>query len=157
MHEKPKQTCANTGSASPKPLRPSKIRYQLPSLIRIILRTRKGSSRLGVRGNITLWSSLMSSAAIPFASSALDPPAVGNGICMKKASNTTKRASSSEEMRPEYDFSRGVRGKYSARFAEGTNLVLLAPDVAAEFPTATAVNKALRDVIKARSKRRRTA
>jgi hypothetical protein len=76
---------------------------------------------------------------------------------MKKASNTTKRASSSEEMRPEYDFSRGVRGKYSARFAEGTNLVLLAPDVAAEFPTATAVNKALRDVIKARSKRRRTA
>jgi len=57
-------------------------------------------------------------------------------------------------MRPEYDFSKGVRGKYAARYAEGTNLVLLAPDVAAEFPTATAVNKALRDVIKARSKRR---
>jgi len=57
-------------------------------------------------------------------------------------------------MRPEYDFSHGVRGKYAARFAEGTNLVLLAPDVAAEFPTATAVNKALREVIKARTKRR---
>ena len=57
-------------------------------------------------------------------------------------------------MRSEYDFSGGVRGKYAARFASGTNLVLLAPDVAAEFQTATAVNKALRDVLKARSKRR---
>lgn len=73
---------------------------------------------------------------------------------MKKASKSTKRARSRDEMRPEYDFSDGVRGKYAARFAEGTNLVLLAPDVAAEFPTASAVNKALREIIKARSKRR---
>lgn len=73
---------------------------------------------------------------------------------MKKASSTSKRAATKEEMRPEYDFSKGVRGKYAARYADGTNLVLLAPDVAAEFPTGTAVNKALRDVIKARSKRR---
>jgi len=58
-----------------------------------------------------------------------------------------------EEMRSEYDFSGGVRGKYAARFAEGSNLVLLAPDVAAEFPTATAVNKALRAVIKSRPRR----
>lgn len=57
-------------------------------------------------------------------------------------------------MRAEYDFSTGVRGKYAARFAEGTNLVLLAPDVASEFPTASAVNKALRQVIKSRTKRR---
>ena len=76
---------------------------------------------------------------------------------MKKASKPAKRARTTaavREMRPEYDFSKGVRGKYAARFAEGTNLVLLAPDVAAEFPTASAVNKALREVIKARSKRR---
>lgn len=73
---------------------------------------------------------------------------------MKKESSTAKQSPTSDEMRPEYDFSKGVRGKYAARYAEGTNLVLLAPDVAAEFPTATAVNKALRDVIKARSKRR---
>jgi hypothetical protein len=71
-----------------------------------------------------------------------------------KPSKSAKRAPSPVDMRPEYDFSHGVRGKYPARFAEGTNLVLLAPDVAAEFPTATAVNKALREVIKARSKRR---
>ena len=76
---------------------------------------------------------------------------------MKKASRGSKaekRGRVEPEMRPEYDFSTGVRGKYAARFAEGTNLVLLAPDVAAEFPTASAVNKALRQVIKSRAKRR---
>jgi hypothetical protein len=73
---------------------------------------------------------------------------------MKKPSKPAKRARAMDEMRPEYDFSAGVRGKYTTRFAEGTNLVLLAPDVAAEFPTASAVNKALRQVIKARAKRR---
>lgn len=48
------------------------------------------------------------------------------------------------EMRDEYDFSQGVRGKYAKRFAEGTNLVLLDADVAKVFPTAEAVNRALR-------------
>ncbi len=49
--------------------------------------------------------------------------------------------------RDEYDFSKGVRGKYAARFREGTNLVLLAPDVAAAFPTSQAVNDPLREVL----------
>jgi hypothetical protein len=57
-------------------------------------------------------------------------------------------------MLPEYDFSKGVRNKYAARFAEGTNLILLAPDVAAEFTSSDAVNRALRAVIKSRAKRR---
>ena len=57
-------------------------------------------------------------------------------------------------MQAEYDFQGGVRGKYAAEFAKGTNLVLLAPDVAAEFPDARAVNKALREIIKARGKHR---
>lgn len=70
---------------------------------------------------------------------------------MKKPSKA-KRVSVREGMRDEYDFSDGVRGKYAARYAEGTNLVLLAPDVAAEFPNATAVNKALRALIKKRAK-----
>ncbi len=48
-------------------------------------------------------------------------------------------------MRDEYDFSRGVRGKYAERFAAGTNLVRLEPDVAKAFPTSEAVNRALRD------------
>ena len=52
-----------------------------------------------------------------------------------------------DDLRPEYDFSRmkgGVRGKYLDRYREGTNLVLLDPDVAAAFPDAKAVNEALR-------------
>lgn len=52
-----------------------------------------------------------------------------------------------DDLRPEYDFSRlkgGVRGKYVERYREGTNLVLLDPDVAAAFPDAKAVNEALR-------------
>lgn len=60
-----------------------------------------------------------------------------------------KKGSAEEQgdLRPEYDFSklRGrVRGKYVERYREGTNLVLLDPDVAAAFPDAKAVNEALR-------------
>jgi hypothetical protein len=50
-----------------------------------------------------------------------------------------------DDMREEYDFSGGVRGKYVDRFAEGSNVVVLDPDVAAEFKTRQAVNDALRD------------
>jgi hypothetical protein len=54
---------------------------------------------------------------------------------------------SQDELRPEYDTAlirKGVRGKYAGRYKAGTNLVLLAPDVATAFPTAEAVNDALR-------------
>jgi len=47
-------------------------------------------------------------------------------------------------MKEEYDFSRGIRGKYARRYAQGTNVVLLAPDVARVFPNAEAVNRSLR-------------
>ena len=50
-----------------------------------------------------------------------------------------------DHMRPEYDFSGGVRGKYASRFAEGTNIVVLDPDVAREFKTSEEVNRALRE------------
>ncbi len=55
-----------------------------------------------------------------------------------------------EDMRAEYDFSTmagGVRGKYRKAFLEGTNVVLLEPDVAKAFPSAAAVNEALRKLI----------
>jgi hypothetical protein len=61
----------------------------------------------------------------------------------------------SDEMRPEYDFSRGVRGKYAAHFARGTNVVVLAPDVAEAFKTSRAVNDALRSRLKPAGKARR--
>ena len=49
-----------------------------------------------------------------------------------------------DEMREEYDFSGAVRGKYSERFAEGSNVIVLAPDVAEVFKDGQAVNDALR-------------
>ena len=49
-----------------------------------------------------------------------------------------------DEMREEYDFSQGVRGKYANRFREGSNIVVLDPDVAEAFPNSKAVNRALR-------------
>jgi hypothetical protein len=57
-----------------------------------------------------------------------------------------------DDLLPEYDFSSGVRGKYAARMAEGTNVVLIAPDLAKLFPTSEAVNKALRDLVARNSK-----
>jgi hypothetical protein len=49
-----------------------------------------------------------------------------------------------DELRPEYDFSGGVREKHHKAYREGTNVVLLDPDVAAAFPSAESVNRALR-------------
>ena len=47
-------------------------------------------------------------------------------------------------MRREYDFRGGVRGKYARRYAQGTNVVVLDPDVAKAFPDAKTVNQSLR-------------
>lgn len=56
-----------------------------------------------------------------------------------------------DELRPEYDMKEllrtGVRGKYAERYREGTNLILLQPDVAKAFPDEQAVNDALRLVL----------
>ncbi|MBN2018823.1 MAG: hypothetical protein JW749_01210 [Sedimentisphaerales bacterium] len=49
-------------------------------------------------------------------------------------------------MRKEYDFSKGVRGKYAAKYKAGTNIVLLDPDVAKVFKTPRSVNQALRSL-----------
>ncbi|MBI2959910.1 MAG: hypothetical protein HYY28_06325 [Betaproteobacteria bacterium] len=53
------------------------------------------------------------------------------------------------EMRPEYDFSGGVRGKYYRRYMASTNVVVLEPDVHKRFKNAAAVNEALRTLIRA--------
>lgn len=66
---------------------------------------------------------------------------------VKKKSNAER----SDDLRAEYDLGKllrtGVQGKYAERFREGTNFVLLAPDVADAFPTAESVNEALRLVL----------
>lgn len=62
---------------------------------------------------------------------------------MKKA-----RRERPEDMLPEYDFSKGVRGKYAKRYAEGSNVVVLSPDMAKVFPTSESVNEALRTLVR---------
>lgn len=59
-----------------------------------------------------------------------------------------------DDLQPEYEeaelkglLSKGIRGKYTESYRQGTNLVKLAPDVAAVFPTEQAVNEALRRLV----------
>jgi hypothetical protein len=63
------------------------------------------------------------------------------------------------EMRAEYDFSSGVRGKYVDRYRHGTNVVVLDPELAEAFPNSKSVNDALRALvaIAARAETRRRA
>jgi hypothetical protein len=63
---------------------------------------------------------------------------------MKKGSNKSAR----KPMRDEYDFSQGERGKYARRYARGTNVVVLEPDVAKVFSNSKSVNVSLRRIIR---------
>lgn len=90
-----------------------------------------------------------------------------------KSENAMKpKAHLTDDLRPEYhfDYSKAVRGKYYKRILkEGTNVVILEPDIAKAFPSSAAVNDVLRVVLKAgqaaqriyrtggRTKRRRAA
>jgi hypothetical protein len=65
----------------------------------------------------------------------------------------TKRTKKEPEMKPEYDFRGGVRGKYAARYARGTNVVILDPDVARVFKDSKSVNEALRALAKIAARR----
>jgi hypothetical protein len=78
-----------------------------------------------------------------FALSVHAPPRDEKGSNMKK----TPKSKHDSDMLDEYDFSKGVRGKYAKAFAEGTNIVMLAPDVAAAFPDSKSVNDALRALV----------
>lgn len=56
---------------------------------------------------------------------------------------------SDPDMLDEYDFQGGRRGVYAERYAQGTNLVALAPDIAEVFPDSESVNEALRTLVRA--------
>ena len=62
---------------------------------------------------------------------------------MKKKS----RKSEERPMKSNYDFSQAIRGKYTRRYAQGANVVILEPDVAKVFPTSKAANSSLRKII----------
>jgi hypothetical protein len=53
-----------------------------------------------------------------------------------------------DEMRPEYDFSGGVRGKHHEAYRGGTNVVFLEPDVAKVFTDSASVNRILRLLVR---------
>ena len=67
---------------------------------------------------------------------------------MKKEPETARI----DELREEYDFSGGVRGKYAERYAEGANIVVLDPDVAKVFRDSKSVNQALRALVEVANK-----
>ncbi len=69
---------------------------------------------------------------------------------MSQETTTSTNEEMNDELRDEYDetmLKNGVRGKYTERYARGTNVVKLAPDLARAFPTEEAVNEALRLVM----------
>ncbi len=73
---------------------------------------------------------------------------------MKKEQNEGR----DPDLLDEYDFGGGVRGKHAASYAEGSNVVVLDPDVAEIFPDSRSVNKALRalaEIVQSRVERAR--
>lgn len=68
-----------------------------------------------------------------------------------------KRMRKDSDMLEEYDFSKGVQGKYAKKYAKGTNVVVIEPDVAKFFPDHDSVNQALRaltDIIKTKRQKK---
>jgi uncharacterized protein len=82
-------------------------------------------------------------AVTAFVSSALGERLVASIANMKKPAKRPTRVGT-DDILPEYDFSKGRRNPYAARMAAGSHIIVLEPDVAAVFPDAAAVNGALR-------------
>ena len=67
-----------------------------------------------------------------------------------------KKMQNDPDMLEEYDFSGGIRGKYAKRYSEGTNVVVVDPDVAELFPDHDSVNDALRHMAAVIRRQRKT-
>lgn len=68
-----------------------------------------------------------------------------------------KRMQKDKDLLEEYDFSKGIRGKYAKKYAKGTNVVVIEPDVAKYFPSHDAVNQALRSLTEIIKKQKKIA
>jgi hypothetical protein len=68
-----------------------------------------------------------------------------------------KAREKNNELLRDYDFSRGVRGKYARRYGYGTNIVVLEPNVAKAFPNAEVVNSSLRSLAEIIRRRKQLA
>ena len=121
-------------------------RFQTP----ITRWAKNASSQLGSRARDNCLSCAISSKGIPFALFRLVEPLHTNAKTMKRKSSPAAESA----MRPEYDFSGAIRGKYYRRYLESTNVVVIEPDVHKRFKNSAAVNEALRTLIRAPVKRR---
>src|SRR5205807_295332 len=94
----------------------------------------------------------------PREAEAVEQMAQANGISQEELirdwvlQQTRRRSNASRSKRSrdrggDYPFSKGERGKYVKRYAQGTNVVVLAPDIAAVFPNSESVNEALRALV----------
>jgi hypothetical protein len=63
---------------------------------------------------------------------------------MSKDKPQSSKCSNRDTFQPEYDFSKAVRGVTAKRYAEGTNVVVIPPDILDVFPDAASVAEALR-------------
>src|SRR5690349_12341681 len=136
--------CGSTACRSKRRSRFSRtgIRSQFP--IRSIRSVKSGGLPSVGRFAAICSSCLTPNAAITFESSVL-------GTQMHVSENNMRAKNERSKSKPEvpdYDFSTGVRGKYAARYAAGTNVVVLSPDVAEVFPDSEAVNEALRTLVR---------
>ena len=68
-----------------------------------------------------------------------------------------KKMQKDPDMLEEYDFSNGIQGKYSKRYSEGTNVVVIEPDIVKFFPDHESVNQALRSLAGIIKRQRKTA
>jgi len=68
-----------------------------------------------------------------------------------------KRMLKDRDMLEEYDFSKGIQGKYAKRYAQGTNVVVIEPDITKFFPDHDSVNQALRSLTEIIKKQKKIA
>jgi hypothetical protein len=79
------------------------------------------------------------------------------GEQQKKKGRNMKIMQKDPDMLEEYDFSTGIRGKYAKKYAEGTNVIVIEPDVAKYFPDHDSVNQALRSLAEIIKRQKKTA
>jgi hypothetical protein len=68
-------------------------------------------------------------------------------LATKAREQIMKKMRNDPDLLAEYDFRRVVRGKYAKRYSEGTNVVVIDPDVIEYFPDNQSVNQALRNLV----------
>ncbi len=146
IRERLRQISPSTKYRSRRRRPSSAIRWVESWLIRVIQPSRSGWYCWAFLKSGVYWQSCIPSVARLFASSAPDGPRAPREEIMKKSISKGVIADrvAADEILPEYDFKRGSPNKFASRYAAGSTVVVLEPDVAAVFSSSEEVNKALR-------------